>query len=190
MTYTDPRSTGPTGPVETSSGNWWRRLGVGGQVTLVAAFIGLVAALVPVGVAVSRSEGPDREAAVVTTDTPTRTSPTEAPRKIRFTISDQLTDGVEEEVVVVTMQGVRVASLHATLDDPIVTQTVTAAAAGSVAYVCDAEMVWYDAGGRLKRFVASGRGTVQIRDGSRLDVYIHIESDGDVSLSLQVAAGS
>jgi len=189
MTY-----TGPTGPVETRSGSWWQRLGVGGQVTLVAAVIGLVAALVPVGVAVSRHEPDQAPRSIVDAAQPTvaqtHPSPTPPARGITFTISDQLTEGVEEEVVVVTMQGVRVATLHATVGDPIVTQTVTAAAAGTVAYVCDAEMVWYDDSGRRQRFTASGRGSVQIRDGMRLDVYIHIESDGDVSLSLQAAGGS
>jgi len=120
---------------------------------------------------------------------PTEPAPTtEAPEEIRLTISDQLTDGVEEETIYVSIEGSRVATLHATRDAPIVTENVDATTAGNYSYVLDAEVLWLDSDGELRRSVASGRGSVYIEDGVRLDVYLHEESDGAITLSLEAAA--
>jgi hypothetical protein len=113
----------------------------------------------------------------------------EQPVQIDFTVSDQLTEGVAEETIVVSLEGARVATLHATGAQPVVTQRVQATAAGNYDYVLDAEMVWYDASGSRQTTHASGRGSIYIDDGMRLDVYLHFESNG-VSLSLQSAASS
>ena len=83
----------------------------------------------------------------------------------------------------VTLEGVRVATLTASRSRPAVSQRVTGSRAGNYTYVLDAELYWYDEDGTLQRTVTSGRGSAYIEDGMQLDVYLHIESNG-ISLSL------
>jgi hypothetical protein len=122
------------------------------------------------------------------TTTSTSTSP--AAEEIDLTISDELTEGAEEETVTVSLEGSRVATLRATVDAPGATERFTASVAGNYAYVIDAVIWWYDDDGVLQETPASGRGSVYIDDGMRLDVYVHIETDGDISLSLESATTS
>jgi len=100
-----------------------------------------------------------------------------------------VTDGVDEETVVVSIEGRRVATLHANRDDPITTKYVRATNPGSYSYVLDAVLIWTGNDGVLQRTVVTGSGDVYIRNGVRLDVYNHADSDGDMTLSLQTATG-
>ena len=102
-------------------------------------------------------------------------------------MSDQLTEGAEEEVIVISLEGKQVARLHATRERPIVTKRITATKAGNYSYVLDASIRWYDATGTEYLTNATGRGSVALHDGMRLDVYLHEEPKG-FSLSLQSAA--
>jgi len=46
-----------------------------------------------------------------------------------------------------------------------------------------------DSDGVLQRTVATGSGSVDIHDGVPLDIFQHVDSDGDIRLSLQAATG-
>jgi hypothetical protein len=142
----------------------------------------------------SRTPEPSQEPTQTPTQTPkpspTPTPPPSSPAEwIDLTISDQLTDGAEEETVVVTLEGSRVATLHASREEPVVSERVEASRPGNYDYVLDAEIAWYDEAGELQFTRASGRGSIYIDDGTRLDVYVHVESSG-ISLSLQSATES
>jgi hypothetical protein len=182
----------------TNNGGWWSRIGGVGQVTLIAALLGLVATTIPVVFSLARADADDRgpgpavtvidgnQPTTGTTTAAAKTPPATTPAgatPIQFTIHDQLTEGVEEETIVVTLEGVRVATLTASRATPTVSQRVTGSRAGNYTYVLDAELYWYDDDGALQRTVTSGRGSAYIESGMQLDVYLHIESNG-VSLSL------
>ncbi len=185
-------AAGDTGPP--SRENWWTRIGTLGQT--LTAVIGLVAALVPLLV---KTGLPGQDPGVtplpthvVTTTTPQPVkppspTPAERPDPISLTVSDQLTEGAEEEVIVISLEGAQVARLHATRERPVVSGRVTATKAGNYSYVVDAVITWYDDTGTRQVTKASGRGSVAIDDGIRLDVYLHEEANG-IALSLQSAA--
>jgi hypothetical protein len=192
-----PSGAGPEQPGPEKQENWWNRIGTLGQA--LAAVAAVIAALVPVLVKTGLpGQGGDNSAHVPlppdtvvtsTTHQPATTpasTPTERSESIDFTLSDQLTEGAEEEVIVITLEGAEVARLHATRDDPVVTQRATATGAGNYSYVVDAAIRWYDYTGTEQVTEATGRGSIAIHDGMRVDVYLHQETDG-VSLSLQSA---
>ena len=178
-------------------GRWGRRAAT------LTAFVGLAAAAIPLlsalgvrlpGVASEADRGSFPQAPVqqpdggrpTTTHPPPATATTSSAATIRFTVSDRLTEWAEEEIVVVSLEGVRVATLHASRANPVVTQQVRASRAGNYSYVVDADISWIDAAGRVQHRLASGRGSVYIRNGARLDLYNH--ADGDwISLSLESA---
>ncbi|WP_406047405.1 hypothetical protein [Kribbella sp. NBC_00889] len=184
--------------------SWWTRLGTLGQT--LTALIGLLAALIPI-LAKTGLPGQDGDVtkadAIVTTapyvppptspptspnTPPTRTTtPPEQPDPINLTVSDQLTEGALEEVIVISLEGTRVATLHATSAQPVVSRRVTATKPGNYSYVVDAAMTVYDEIGDVQVIEATGRGSVMIDEGTRLDVYVHQETNG-LSLSLQSAA--
>lgn len=180
--------------------SWWSRIGTLGQA--LTAVIGLLAAVVPI-LAKTGFPGQDSAASqpqtIVTTAphvppatstyTPPAetTTPPERPDPINLTVSDQLTDGVLEEVIVISLEGTRVATLHATSAKPVVSQRVTATKPGNYSYVVDAAMTVYDGAGDVRVIEATGRGSVMIDEGTRLDVYVHQEPNG-LSLSLESAA--
>ncbi|TCC57616.1 hypothetical protein E0H73_30090 [Kribbella pittospori] len=176
--------------------NWWTRIGTLGQT--LTALIGLLAALIPI-LAKTGLPGQDGDVtktdAIVTTapyvpptTSPARTTtPPEQPDPINLTVSDQLTEGALEEVIVISLEGTRVATLHATSAKPVVSQRVTATKPGNYSYVVDAAMTVYDEIGAVQVIEATGRGSVMIDEGTRLDVYIHQEPNG-LSLSLESAA--
>lgn len=149
-----------------------------------------VASLV-LGIVVMKSgdnDAADRRATVIDpgpADKPTQPAPTtEAAQPIAFTVSDRLTEGVEEETVYVSIEGNRVATLHASRERPDAAEEVEATSAGNYSYVVDAEVLWVDSDGLPRRTAASGRGSVYIEDGAELAVVLHEESDGSISLSL------
>ncbi|TCO26620.1 hypothetical protein EV652_107513 [Kribbella steppae] len=180
----------PSGPV--SRENWWTRIGTMGQT--LTAVIGLVAALVPVLVKTGlpgQADGPTPPPiqVVTTPHEPPKSSPppTERPDPINLTVSDQLTEGAEEEIIVISLEGAQVARLHATREQPVVSKRVTTTKAGNYSYVLDAVIRWYDDTGTEQVTKATGRGSVAINEGTRLDVYLHEEPNG-ITLSLQSAA--
>lgn len=187
---TDPRKEG-----------LWSRMGTLGQV--LAAVLGLVTALVPVLVAtdafdagssdkiirVLPTEPPTQPPTQPTTPTPPPSSPSSA-QDIVLTVSDQLTEGALEERIDVVLEGSKVASLYASIDDPIVTQQVTATTPGNYDYVLDGRIAWIDQDGIRQEASASGHGSVYVDDGMRLDVYVQFESGGGMSLSLRSAKQS
>jgi hypothetical protein len=59
--------------------------------------------------------------------------------------------------------------------------------AGNYSYVASAVIRYYDDAGDAQIATASGRGSVAIDDGTRLDVYLVEEADG-ISLTLQSAS--
>jgi hypothetical protein len=149
----------------THTGCWWRRIGGIGQVTIITALLGLLAATIPVVVSVVRPGfgghgGATRDAviggdprAAPTPTVPATTPPAQTPTRaapIRFTVHDQLTEGVVEETIVVTLEGVRVATLTASRGRPTVSQRVTASRAANDAY----------------------------GNGAELDVHLHFEGNG------------
>ncbi|MEV0288388.1 MULTISPECIES: hypothetical protein [unclassified Kribbella] len=172
--------------------NWWTRIGTMGQA--LTAVIGLIAALVPILVKTGLPGRAEDDATPprtqIVTTAPQQTLQPVAPtqkRQISLTVSDQLTEGAEEEVILISLEGKQVARLHATRERPIVTKRITATKAGNYSYVLDASIRWYDATGAEHLTNATGRGSVAIHDGMRLDVYLHEEPKG-FSLSLQSAA--
>lgn len=171
--------------------NLWSRMGLLGQV--LTSLVGLLTALVPVLVATDAFDSGGTEHKVISTPTPTpstqRSTPQE-PDPIRLTVSDQLTEGALEERIDVVLEGSKVASLYASVDDPIVTQQVTATAPGNYDYVLDATIAWIDDSGVRQEADATGHGSVYVDDGMRLDVYMHFESGGGMNLSLQSAGAS
>lgn len=189
---------GNPGPPRQES--WWTRIGTLGQT--LTALIGLLAALVPI---LAKTGLPGQDGDVAKTDAivttapyvPPATSPStrpaetttppEEPDPINLTVSDQLTEGALEEVIVISLEGTRVATLHATSARPVVSQRVTATKPGNYSYVVDAAMTVYDEAGDVQVIEATGRGSVMIDEGTRLDVYVHQETNG-LSLSLQSAA--
>jgi hypothetical protein len=181
----------PDAPDPPGRDNLWTRIGTLGQT--LTAVIGLVAALVPVlvktGLPGQDPDGTSPPAHVVTTTTPRPSSPTpaERPDPINLTVSDQLTEGAEEEIIVISLEGAQVARLHATRERPVVSGRVTATKAGNYSYVVDAAIIWYDDAGTRQVTRATGRGSIAIDDGARLDVYLHEEPNG-ITLSLQSAA--
>ncbi len=184
----------PETPGPPSRDNLWTRIGTLGQT--LTAVIGLVAALVPVlvktGLPGQDPGGTPQPAHVVTTTThgptqPPSPTPAERPDPINLTVSDQLTEGAEEEIIVISLEGAQVARLHATRSRPVVSGRVTATKAGNYSYVVDAAIIWYDDAGTRQVTRATGRGSIAIDDGARLDVYLHEEPDG-ITLSLQSAA--
>ncbi|MER7243877.1 hypothetical protein [Kribbella sp. NPDC000426] len=180
---------------EGRKGNLWSRMGLLGQV--LTSLVGLLTALVPVLVATDAFNSGTTEHTVISTPAPTPT-PTASRQKstaqqtdpITLTVSDQLTEGALEERVDVVLEGSKVASLYATVDDPIVTQQVTASVAGNYDYVMDATIAWVDADGIFQQANATGHGSVYVANGMRLDVYVHFESGGGMNLSLQSASAS
>ncbi|PRY34055.1 hypothetical protein [Umezawaea tangerina] len=112
---------------------------------------------------------------------------TTEPAEIVFTISDQLTEGAVEELVTVSLEGSKVATLRADDDNPIVTESITGSETGNYSYVVDGAVWWRDRFGTLQKTVATGRGSVYIAHGNRLDVYVHMTTDGRVDLSLEKA---
>jgi len=183
----------------------WSRLGTFGQI--LTAVIGLVSALVPVLVATDAFDAggaskiiqvsptqqptPPTQLSSSSTNTPS-SSPSSTPvaDDIALTLSDQLTDGALEERIDVVLEGSKVASLYASVDDPIVTQQVTATSPGNYDYVLDGTIAWLDADGVRQEADATGHGSVYVDDGMRLDVYVHVEGDGAMSLSLRSATRS
>ena len=173
---------------------WWSRIGTLGQT--LTALAGVIAAVVPILVKTglpgqddASVQPPTSEVRTTTlppTTPPATTTKTEQPVAIDFTVSDQLTEGAEEEVIVITLEGAEVARLHATREQPVVSKRVSATKAGNYSYVVDAAIRWYDDTGTEQVTDATGRGSVAIHDGIRLDVYLHQETDG-VSLSLRSA---
>ncbi|MFC6155138.1 hypothetical protein [Kribbella jiaozuonensis] len=180
-------------------------MGTLGQV--LAAVLGLVTALVPVLVATDAFDaggGSDKIIRVLPTQPPTQptTQPTTAPTSptssssepvdgdIVLTVSDQLTEGALEERIDVVLEGSKVASLYASIDDPTVTQQVTATTPGNYDYVLDGRIAWLDDYGVRQEASASGHGSVYVDDGMRLDVYVQFESGGGMSLSLRSAKQS
>lgn len=185
---------GSPGPPEHES--WWSRIGTFGQA--LTALIGLLAAVVPIlaktGLPGQSSDVSPPQTIVTTAPyvppptSPARTTtPPEQPDPINLTVSDQLTEGALEEVIVISLEGTRVATLHATSAQPVVSQRVTATKSGNYSYVVDAAMTVYDEVGAVQVIEATGRGSVMIDEGTRLDVYVHQETNG-LSLSLQSAA--
>jgi len=87
---------------------------------------------------------------------------------------------------VISLEGAQVARLHATREQPVVSKRVTTTKAGNYSYVLDAVIRWYDDTGTEQVTKATGRGSVAIDDGMRLDVYLHEEPNG-ITLSLQSA---
>ncbi|MFI7067313.1 hypothetical protein ACIBL3_40405 [Kribbella sp. NPDC050124] len=183
-------------PTPPEKENWWTRIGTMGQA--LTAVVGLIAALVPILVKTGLPGRTDDDTTppqtrIVTTapqQTPRQTLQPVAPtqrRQISLTVSDQLTEGAEEEIIVISLEGKQVARLHATREQPIVTKRIKATKAGNYSYVVDASIRWYDATGTEHVTNATGRGSVAIHDGMRLDVYLHEEPTG-FSLSLQSAA--
>lgn len=184
-------------PETPGRGSWWSRIGTLGQV--LTALIGLIAALVPIVATTglpSQGGGTQLPPAAVTTTTPHKAStttrytpppPTRQADPIHLTISDRLTEGAEAEVIVVTLGGKKVATLTATREDPVVTKRVTATRAGNYSYVASAVIRYYDDDGTAQIAKASGRGSVAIDDGTRLEVYLVEEADG-ISLTLQSAS--
>jgi hypothetical protein len=185
----------------------WSRLGTFGQI--LTAVIGLVSALVPVLVAtdafdaggtskiiqVSPTQQPTQQPTRQPTQpssssTETSSSSTPVAQDVALTLSDQLTEGALEERIDVVLEGSKVASLYASVDDPIVTQQVTATSAGNYDYVLEGTIAWLDADGVRHEADATGHGSVYVDDGMRLDVYVHIEGDGVMSLSLRSATRS
>jgi hypothetical protein len=180
----------------------WSRLGTFGQI--LTAVIGLVSALVPVLVAtdafdaggaskiiqVSPTQQPTPPTQLSSPSTETPSSSTPVADDIALTLSDQLTDGALEERIDVVLEGSKVASLYASVDDPIVTQQVTATSPGNYDYVLDGTIAWLDADGVRQEADATGHGSVYVDDGMRLDVYVHVEGDGVMSLSLRSATRS
>jgi len=71
-----------------------------------------------------------------------------------------------------------------------VTQQVTATSPGNYDYVLDGTIAWLDADGVRQEADATGHGSVYVDDGMRLDVYVHVEGDGVMSLSLRSATRS
>jgi hypothetical protein len=183
----------PETPGPPSRENLWTRIGTVGQT--LTAVIGLVAALVPVLVKTGLpgqdpGDTPLPSHVVTTTHepaTPSSATPVERPDPINLTVSDQLTEGAEEEIIVITLEGAQVARLHATRERPVVTSRVTATKPGNYSYVVDAAITWYDDTGTKQVTTATGRGSIAIDDGLRLDVYLHEEPNG-ITLSLQSAA--
>ena len=180
----------------------WSRLGTFGQI--LTAVIGLVSALVPVLVAtdafdaggaskiiqVSPTQQPTPPTQLSSPSTETPSSSTPVADDIALTLSDQLTDGALEERIDVVLEGSKVAPLYASVDDPIVTQQVTATSPGNYDYVLDGTIAWLDADGVRQEADATGHGSVYVDDGMRLDVYVHVEGDGVMSLSLRSATRS
>ncbi|TDW69823.1 hypothetical protein [Kribbella pratensis] len=180
----------------------WSRLGTFGQI--LTAVIGLVSALVPVLVAtdafdaggaskiiqVSPTQQPTPPTQLSSPSTETPSSSTPVADDIALTLSDQLTDGALEERIDVVLEGSKVASLYASVDEPIVTQQVTATSPGNYDYVLDGTIAWLDADGVRQEADATGHGSVYVDDGMRLDVYVHVEGDGVMSLSLRSATRS
>jgi len=180
----------------------WSRLGTFGQI--LTAVIGLVSALVPVLVAtdafdaggaskiiqVSPTQQPTPPTQLSSPSTETPSNSTPVADDIALTLSDQLTDGALEERIDVVLEGSKVASLYASVDDPIVTQQVTATSPGNYDYVLDGTIAWLDADGVRQEADATGHGSVYVDDGMRLDVYVHVEGDGVMSLSLRSATRS
>lgn len=173
----------------------WSRMGLLGQI--LTSLVGLLTALVPVLLATDTFGSGNTEYKVIGTPSPPSGSPPgtsqstqQAADPIALTVSDQLTEGALEETIVVVFEGSKVATLYANVNDPIVTQQVTATAAGNYDYVLDATIAWFDADGIRQEASATGHGSIYVDDGMRLDVYIHIESGGGVNLSLQSATAS
>jgi hypothetical protein len=197
-----PQGMRPQTPGRPDRESWWSRIGTLGQT--LTAVIGLIAALIPVlvktglpgeddpgaqppsQIVVTTPHEPPKSSPTPPVPTPTPT-PTERSESINLTVSDQLTEGVEEEIVVITLEGTQVAKLHATREDPVVSSRVTATKAGNYSYVLDAVIRYHDAVGTEQIVNATGRGSVAIDDGIRLDVYVHEEPNG-ISLSLRSAA--
>jgi hypothetical protein len=196
MSFTSQSPGGPPGPEDQRG--WWRRVGAVGQVSIVAALIGVIGAVVPAvlalrgsgGLTMSANNG-NGSATVSTTGTrPPATAATTAKRSaapIRFSISDRLTEGCEEETIAVALEGQQVADLHATRANPVVTKTVQATVPGNYSYVLDAAVIWIDDSGVTQRTVTTGRSSVYIKDGTRLEVYLHLDNTGGLSLSLETA---
>ncbi|WP_405071509.1 hypothetical protein OG558_19375 [Kribbella sp. NBC_01510] len=183
----------PETPETPDHESWWSRIGTLGQA--LTALTGLIVTVVPILVATGlpgQDSGNSNFSPTVVPTTsqpytsPPSTTPPPQAEGINLTVSDQLTDGAEEEVIVITLEGSRVATLHATREQPVVSQRVTATRAGNYSYVVDAVMRWYDETGTEQVTNATGRGSVSIDDGTRLDVYVHEETDG-ISLSLESA---
>ncbi|WP_328997320.1 hypothetical protein OHA18_22965 [Kribbella sp. NBC_00709] len=173
----------------------WRRMGLLGQV--LTSLVGLLSALVPVLVATDAFSSGSTEHTVIsptpapsTQQTATQQKTTQAADPIDLTLSDQLTEGALEETIVVVFEGAKIATLYANVNDPIVTQQVTATSPGNYDYVLDATIAWIDADGIRQEASATGHGSVYVDDGMQLDVYIHVDSGGGVNLSLQSASGS
>jgi hypothetical protein len=178
-----PRPTADYPPAPSREG-WWTRIGRTGRALISLAGLATTGVTGSIGIVVintGESSGPERPAAV--TGAPL---PEQSVSAIRFSIYDQLTEGFEEETVLVSLEGTQVASLYATLGQPVASQQVEASEAGNYWYVLDAEMLWRDEAGDPQTMRATGQGSVYIGDGTRLDVYVH--DDGDVlTLSLEVA---
>jgi hypothetical protein len=169
----------------------WTRMGLLGQI--LTSLVGLLTALVPVLLATDAFDSGTTEHTVISTPAPTATKQEPTKRQtdpITLTVSDQLTEGALEERVDVVLEGSKVASLHASVDKPIVTQQVTATVAGNYDYVLDATIAWVDDGGIFRQATATGHGSVYVDNGMRLDVYVHFESGGRMNLSLQSASAS
>jgi hypothetical protein len=180
----------PPPPPDDEKKGLWNRIGILGQV--LTALLGVTAAVVSVLIATGLQRDPPPTPLPIPAPSTQRTSetPTTPPvEDINLTISDQLTDGAEEETVVVVLEGARVATLHATSDSPVVSERVTATTSGNYDYQLDAVIKWYDDAGELQETQASGHGSVYIDDGMRLDVYVHFDGDS-VGLSLQSATES
>ena len=69
----------------------------------------------------------------------------------------------------------------------MVSKRVTATRPGNYSYVASAVIRYFDDDGNAQIATASGRGSVAIDDGTRLDVYLVEEADG-ISLTLQSAS--
>jgi hypothetical protein len=191
MSTTNSRPPEEPGPHE----SWWNRIGTLGQV--LTALIGLIAALVPIlvktGLPSESGTTPPQQPVHVITTTPhvppksSPATPTERPDPINLTVSDQLTDGAEEEIIVVTLGGSEVARLHATRERPVVSKRVRASRPGNYTYTVYAQIRWYDQAGDEQLTKATGSGRIAIDDGTRLDVYLEEADDGEVSLALRSA---
>jgi len=179
-------------PPSIDSRGWWRRIGTVGQVSIVAALIGVIGATVPAVLSMRGSGGGTVNAGTPTVAGATGTGPAATTAEgsaapIRFSVLDQLTEGCEEETITVALEGQQVATLHATRADPVATKTVQATVAGNYSYVLDAEVLWVDDAGRMQRTVTTGRSSVYIKDGTRLEVYLHLDNTGAITLSLEAA---
>ncbi|TQS41981.1 hypothetical protein [Cryptosporangium phraense] len=156
---------------------------VAGIIAIPSCLIGLLQLGMPGGAPAATTSAPP-----AVHDTYSPASAATSATAITVTFSDDLTDGAAEETIAISLNGEQLPQLHASTSNPQATTEVTAATEGTIGYVADAEIYWYDSGGVLRRTAATGRGEIYLADGAEIAVYLHEDGNGGYTLSLDTVS--